>query len=83
MEETSYVYAVGWNIKLFSQELNYLGSESLVMGVKNMFETIFIYFYFISIFILLTRSKATEALMHRVSNYSDRFWRCQDITVGL
>ena len=28
-------------------------------------------FYFISIFILLTRMKATEALIHRVSNYPD------------
>ena len=31
----------------------------------------FIYFYFISIFILLTRRKATEALIHRVGNYPD------------
>ena len=28
-------------------------------------------FYFISIFILLTRRKATEALIHRVGNYPD------------
>ena len=28
-------------------------------------------FYFISIFILLTHRKATEALMHRVGNYPD------------
>ena len=32
---------------------------------------LFIYFYFISIFILLTRRKATEALIHRVGNYPD------------
>ena len=29
------------------------------------------FFLFISIFILLTRRKATEALIHRVSNYPD------------
>ena len=29
------------------------------------------YFYFISIFILLTRRKATEALIHRVGNHPD------------
>ena len=34
-------------------------------------------------FILLTRRKATEALMRRVSNYPDMFWRCQDIAVRL
>ena len=34
--------------------------------------TLFILFiYFISIFILLTRRKATEALIHRVGNYPD------------
>ena len=32
---------------------------------------LFFYFYFISIFILLTRRKATEALIHRVGNYPD------------
>ena len=36
------------------------------------FPSCFIFiFYFISIFILLTRRKATEALMHRVGNYPD------------
>ena len=35
-------------------------------------DSFFIYlFYFISMFILLTRRKATEALIHRVGNYSD------------
>ena len=35
-------------------------------------ENIFLLFFiFISIFILLTRRKATEALIHRVSNYPD------------
>ena len=38
------LYAVGRSKKLFSQELNYLISESLIMGVKNMFETIFLAF---------------------------------------
>ena len=38
---------------------------------KN-FNTYFYFFlYFISIFILLTRRKATEALIHRVGNYPD------------
>ena len=31
----------------------------------------FIYFYFMSIFILLTRRKATEAQIHGVGNYPD------------
>ena len=42
---------------------------------------IFLFFYFFSIFILLTRRKATEALIHRVSNYPTCFRRCQDIAV--
>ena len=33
--------------------------------------TMIYFFYFISIFILLTRRKATEALIHRISNYPD------------
>ena len=32
---------------------------------------LYFYYFFISIFILLTRRKATEALIHRVSNYPD------------
>ena len=34
-------------------------------------DILFYLFIFISIFILLTRRKATEALSHRVSNYLD------------
>ena len=32
---------------------------------------IYLFIYFISIFIFLTRRKATEALIHRVGNYPD------------
>ena len=34
-----------------------------------LFESLFIFIYLISIFILLTRRKAMEALIHRVGNY--------------
>ena len=40
-------------------------------NAKTFFWFIFSFFYFISTFILLTRRKATEALIHEVSNYSD------------
>ena len=54
------------------KEFKYLGlkvqeSGSCEREVKNFYY----YFYFISIFILLTRRKATEALIHRVGNYPD------------
>ena len=39
--------------------------------------------HFISIFILLTCRKATEALIHRASNYKTCFQRCQDIAICL
>ena len=41
------------------------------------------FIYFISIVILLTRIKATEALIHRVSNYATCCQRCRDIAVHL
>ena len=44
----------------------------LHFGILGKILQFFYYFYFISIFILLTRRKATEALIHRVSNYPDK-----------
>ena len=41
-----------------------------------------LFIHFISIFILLTRRKATEALIHRVSDYPTCFRRCQDILLS-
>ena len=43
--------------------------EEIIVGPQILFY-LFI-FYFISIFILLTRRKAMEALIHRVGNYPD------------
>ena len=42
-------------------------------NIAHLFNIVFIYLfiYFISIFILLTRRKATEELIHRVGNYPD------------
>ena len=37
--------------------------------------TVFIFIYFILILIFLTRRKATEALIHRVSNYPDLLFK--------
>ena len=42
-----------------------------VIDFSRMSSVISIYFYFISIFILLSCRKVTEALIHRVSNHPD------------
>ena len=41
------------------------------------------FFHFISIFILMTRRKVREMLMHRANNSPTCFQRCQDIAVRL
>ena len=42
-----------------------------------------VFLYFISAFILLTRKKAMEALIHRVAITPTGFWKWQDIAVRL
>ena len=50
---------------------NSKASSRLYVDVVVSTENMWWEFYFISVFILLTRRKAMEALIHRVGNYSD------------
>ena len=54
--------------RFFEQYNNYKQAFSSAYFIRCL---TYILFYFISIFILLTCRKATEALIHRVGNYPD------------
>ena len=76
-EDVIFVFAVGAAILAaisLGKTLRYIiGCKSFRFRTKIVSASarIFYFFYFISIFILLTRRKATEALIHRIGNYPD------------
>ena len=57
------------NLKSFKSDS--LSQKKRYKIVESELELFFILFYFTSILILLTRRKATEALIHKLGNYPD------------
>ena len=58
-------------LKIHNSLFYFLEFQVVTYQIKHQMMIFLLFFYFISIFILLSCRKATEALIHRVSNYPD------------